>query len=63
MHIHYNAKDNYNLARMWLVSKKFVFLFLLLISVVGVDVPWELAWLGRLSKTVSITEKAVGKDS
>ena len=30
---------------------------------VGVDVAWELAWLGRLSKTVSITEQAAGKDS
>ena len=29
----------------------------------GVDVVWELAWLGRLSKTVRIDGKAAGKDS
>ena len=30
---------------------------------VGVDVVWELAWLGHLSKTVSIAGQAAGKDS
>ena len=30
---------------------------------VGVDVAWELAWLGHLSKTAGITEQAAGKDS
>ena len=30
---------------------------------VGVDVIWELAWPGRLSKTVRITEQAAGKGS
>ena len=34
-----------------------------LYTVVGVDVVWELAWLGRLSKTVRITEQAARKDS
>ena len=31
--------------------------------IVGVDVGWELAWLGHLSKTVNITEQAAGKGS
>ena len=30
---------------------------------VGVDVVWELAWLGRLSETVSIAGQAAGKES
>ena len=34
-----------------------------LCHIVGVDVAWELAWLDRLRKTVSVTEQATGKDS
>ena len=44
-----------------LISTRFVSNFKC--RAVGVDVAWELAWLGRLSKTVSITEQAAGKDS
>ena len=50
----------------WILQHSSVLLLLSSLSTwlsVGVDVAWELAWLGPLSKTVSITEEAAGKSS